>query len=431
MIKLLVLILIFVSGCSKNSDKSLFKSEILDKEKKPFIEKSLFKKELLLNKNFNGNLKINLPNQISQDSNSYLKNNQGRNKFDTDKEKIKKYKFKKIKNFDQYESNIVFDDTGVIFFDGSGSIIKSNFSKEQLWKKNFYSKKDKKSNPFVFLEKKNNILIAADNFANYYRVNPDTGNLIWKKVNSSPFNSQIKIFKDKFYIVDLDNKIHCFSISNGKKKWSYQSENFFIKSKKKLSIVIDDGKLFFNNSIGDITALNLKNGELIWQTPTQNNLIFGETILLRNSELVINDDTIIFSNNNNKLYSIDKNTGFLNWVQNINSDIKPVVISDTIFTISNEGFLFIIEIKTGNIIKSKDLFEKYKNKKRDKIKPVGMIIGLDNIYATFSNGKLLIIKIADSSVVKEIKIDSKKISKPFVFSKKMFIAKDDSIVELN
>ena len=60
-----------------------------------------------------------------------------------------------------------------------------------------------------------------------------------------------------------------------------------------------------------------------------------------------------------------------------------------------------------------------------------MIIGLDNIYATFNNGKLLIIKLADSSVVKEIKIDSKKISKPFVFSKKLFVAKDDSIVELN
>ena len=142
-------------------------------------------------------------------------------------------------------------------------------------------------------------------------------------------------------------------------------------------------------------------------------------------------DAIIFSNNKNKLYSIDKNTGFLNWVQNINSDIKPVIISDTIFTISNEGFLFIVEIKTGNIIKSKDLFGKYKNKKRDKIKPIGMIIGLDNIYTTLSNGKLLILKIVDSSTLKEIKIDSKKISKPFVFSKKLFVAKDDSIVELN
>ena len=132
MIKLLVLIFIFVSGCSKNSEKSLFKSEILDKEKKPVIEKSLFKKELLLNKNFNENLKINLPNQISQVSNSYLKNNQGRNKFDIDKEKIKKYKFKKIKNFNQYETNIVFDDTGVIFFDGSGSAGQNNSLKGEL-----------------------------------------------------------------------------------------------------------------------------------------------------------------------------------------------------------------------------------------------------------------------------------------------------------
>ena len=32
-----------------------------------------------------------------------------------------------------------------------------------------------------------------------------SGNLIWSKNNLAPFNSQIKIYKDKFFIIDFSN----------------------------------------------------------------------------------------------------------------------------------------------------------------------------------------------------------------------------------
>ena len=82
---------------------------------------------------------------------------------------------------------------------------------------------------------------------------------------------------DKFYVIDKENIIYCFSTKNGKKIWSYKTENFFIKSNKKLSIVFVNGKFIFNNSIGDITALDANRISYL-QTPTQNNQIYAETI---------------------------------------------------------------------------------------------------------------------------------------------------------
>ena len=300
-----------------------------------------------------------------------------------------------------------------------------------MWKKNYYSKKEKKLDPFIFFEKKNNILLVSDSLANFYRIDPKNGDLIWKKINSSPFNSQIKVFKDKFYVVDLENKIHCFSIEDGKKIWTYVTENFFIKSKKKLSIIIDDGKIFFNNSIGDITALNAKNGDLLWQLPTQNNFIFGETILLSNSDLVINKNSLYFSNNKNKFYSLNKNSGLVNWIQNINSDLRPQIIDDKILSLSNDGFLFLIDGNSGNIVKSIDLFDIYKSKKRKKLKPVGMILGLDKIYITLNDGKLLVVKTSDFNLDYAIKIDRNIISKPFINKDKLLILSDSSVIEFN
>ena len=72
-----------------------------------------------------------------------------------------------------------------------------------------------------------------------------TGDKIWSGKNNSPFNSQIKILDDKFFIVDDSNILSCFSIKNGNKLWSYKTEKTLIKSQKKMSIIIKENKVIF------------------------------------------------------------------------------------------------------------------------------------------------------------------------------------------
>ena len=79
-------------------------------------------------------------------------------------------------------------------------------------------------------------------------------------------------------------------------------------------------------------------------------------------------------------FSIDIKTGILNWKQKINSNLRPTLIDDYIFTVSLEGFLFIIERGSGKIIRITDIFKNFKPRKRSKIQPVGFIVGLYNIY---------------------------------------------------
>ena len=117
-------------------------------------------------------------------------------------------------------------------------------------------------------------LIVADNIAKYYMIDLVTGNLIWSKKNLAPFNSQIKIYEDKFFIIDYSNTLRCFSIKDGKELWNIRTENSLIRSQKKLSMVIVNGLIYFNNSIGDISAVDIKKGELLWQLPTQSSLIY-------------------------------------------------------------------------------------------------------------------------------------------------------------
>ena len=428
----LFLIILLITNCSLDNKSGIWtKSEKIKVEKKLIISE-LFKKEESLSKEFNSNVKIQLKSYLSNNSFlNNLSNNNGRVNYNGNLKSLSKFKYSTIDNFDELEPEIVFEGNNIIFFDNKGSILKFDQFSKLIWKKNYYKKTEKKQNPILSLANNQKTLVIVDNFAKYYAINIKTGELLWSKRNSAPFNSQIKIYKDKFFVTDFDNVLKCFSIKDGKELWNVKTETTFIKSQKKLSLVILRGKVYFNNSIGDISAVDVNSGNLIWQTPTQSSSIYESAFLLKTSDLVANDESILLSNNKNEFFSINANTGVLNWKQKINSNLRPTIVDNLVFTVTMEGFLVVVENSTGNIIRVTNVFDRFKKKKKSKIKPVGFIVGASNIYLTTDNGRLIIIDILSGKSSLILKIDNEKISRPFILNKNLFIVKDNAIIKLD
>ena len=428
----ILLIYFFITGCSfQKSSKFWNNNEKIVEEKQKKITE-IFKKEETLNSEFNQNLKIKLEARATNNNFlNNLNNNDGRINYNGNLENISKYKFKKINNFYQYESEITFNQNNIIFFDNKGTILNFDDTSNLLWEKNYYSKSEKKLNPFLFFVHNNKILIIADSIAKLYAVDINTGKLLWMKKNNAPFNSQVKIFAGKIYVIDFENTLRVYSVNDGKEVWNRKTQDSLIRSQKKLSLVILDEKIYFNNSMGDISAVDASSGNLIWQTPTQNSLDYDTGFFLKTSDIVADKNGLFFSNNQNQFFSLDIQTGNLNWKQKINSNLRPIIVNDLLFTVSIEGYLIIIEKNTGNIIRSNYLFNGFKKKQRPKIKPTGFVIGNESIYLSTNNGRLLVVDI-NSGITKNIlKIDSKKISRPAIFNKNLFIITDNSIIRLN
>ena len=204
-----------------------------------------------------------------------------------------------------------------------------------------------------------------------------------------------------------------------------------MKSSKRNSLIINKNIVYFNNSIGDIIAINSENGSLLWQTPTQSSDIYENSFSLITSDLVAKDDDLIFSNNRNEFYSMSLMNGVMNWKQNINSSIRPVPFGKLIFTISNEGYFVVMDGKTGSIIRITDIFNIFDKNKRNSIAPVGFIVSTNNIILSTNHGRLLTINIESGKTESVLKIDSEKISRPFIFGKKIILVKSNSIIRLN
>ena len=427
-----IISLIIITSCSLNQNSKFWSANQNIPEEKGSNFKEIFAAEKFLKQELNPNLKIKLDSNIKNNLTirNYF-NNDGRLNYDGELKKSSRYKFSKIKDFYQYEPTISFNKKDLIFFDNKGSIIQFNSKSKLKWKKNYYSKSEKKLKPIVQFANNGKFLIVADNIAKYYMLDLSNGNLIWSKKNLAPFNSQIKIYEDRFFIIDYSNTLRCFSIKDGKELWNIKTESSLIRSQKKLSMVIVSDVIYFNNSIGDISAVDIKKGELLWQLPTQSSLIYESAFSLETSDIITDSASLFFSNNKNQLFSIDLGSGSFNWENKVNSNLRPTLVGNFLFTISIEGYLVVIEKNSGNIIRVTDIFKNFKPKIRKKIKPTGFIMGLNNIYLSTDNGRILVIDVASGKTKSALKIDNEKISRPIILDKNLFVVKDNAIIKLD
>jgi len=425
---LFIFIFFLISQCSLDTKTGFWtKSQIIE-EKKDNLEE-IFKSDAILEKELNPNIKIKIQSPFNQNPFiNNLTNNSGYINFDSDFKEISKFKFKKIKNFEYTNPDLLIGkDNSLIFFDEKGAILKFDQNSNLIWKKNHYSKNEIKQNPTIYFASEKNILIAADSIANLYGMNYLTGELLWKKFNSASFNSEIKIFDDKFFIIDFENIIRCISVNDGNEIWNFGTEKTFIKSQRKLSLIIQNGLVIFIDTFGDINALDINSGNLVWQTQTINEDIFESAFLLKSSRLVSDQDTVYVSNNKNKLFAIDSNNGLIKWEQSINSYLEPTIIDNIILTISDKGYFFVIDKSNGNILRSTNILDTIKSKN---IYPTGFIAAKNYIYVSLNNGRLLKAKIEDGKIESIVKIDNNKISRPYILNKKMYILRDDAIIKI-
>ncbi|MDA9647287.1 PQQ-binding-like beta-propeller repeat protein [Candidatus Pelagibacter sp.] len=426
---ILIISLFFLNNCSLNENSRIWKDKE-DKTTKTKNIKKIFSKKKDVTQ-FNQELNIDLSKVKINNKIVDNKNNYGFQDYSGSINKIGNYKFSKLENINQLNFKPLFLNDGLIFFDKKGSIIRYNNNQKVLWKKNYYSKLEKKLKPklnFVLVDQN---LLITDSIAKYYSINVNSGELIWEKNNIYPFNSEIKRSKNKIFVVDYKNTLRCYNINDGSECWNLPTEDSFTISSSNFSLIIVGELIIFTNSIGDITAVDIDSGLITWQLPTQSSSIINETYNFNVSKLVSDNKSIYFSNNKNEFYSVNVKTGTTNWINEINSNLTPITSGNLIFTVSNEGYLYVVEKNNGNIIRISDLYSDYKSKKRKNVKPIGFAIGKTKLYLTNTDGKMIVVDLNLGKVIAEEKVSGNFTSRPFIFNQSLFVIRNGSIIQYN
>ena len=105
------------------------------------------------------------------------------------------------------------------------------------------------------------------------------------------------------------------------------------------------------------------------------------------------------------------------------------ILDKLIFTISNDGYLIVLDNLKGEIIRSTKIDTKINLKKNLFFN--GFIIAKNKIYISLSDGKILVVEILNGKQIITKKLKRSNISKPIVLNKYMFILSKNSIRKYN
>ena len=419
------------TGIWSGSKKEKRRISELEKEQKQtkvvdyiYSSKSVYSKEISLTKKIsisnprkNLSWKMSSLNQqnflgniyLSGIDNIFLKKKIGKNKFPMSK---------------IISSPLVFENN-IIFSDNNGTIFNINQNGEINWKKNIYKKIYKKVyKNLVFAIYQNNIYVA-DNIGFIYSIGLNNGKLVWIKNHGIPIKSNIKIYKNKIFLINQDNRILCFNTENGSKIWDIRSVPSFIKLQNFLSSAISkQGDVIAINSSGDLFKVNANNGKIDWSLNTLESTLAHATDFFKSSEIVIIDDNIIVSSKSS-LFSYNLNTGYTNWKQEVSSIGAPIIDGKNIFILTDNGYFVIIDKDTGIIISSTNILKILKKKKQE-TKITGFIMGSGKIYSVTSNGYLIVSSPVSGKVEYFKKIGDPVTSAPIINNGKLYILTKNS-----
>lgn len=163
-------------------------------------------------------------------------------------------------------------------------------------------------------------------------------------------SAEIVFYNDNLISYDHKGKIFIYSLSLKKKTFEY---NFYKKKfkgfKKNIYLTINKNVLYAADNLGYIYALNLDDKSIVWAKN------FG--IPFR-SNLKFQSDQIFVANQDNKIYSINSNTGKKNWeyptsLTYLKSDFENNfalnIKNNDLFFFNTSGELYSIDYQTQKV----------------------------------------------------------------------------------
>ena len=437
---LVLIFLLFLNSCSFDNKTGIWENEGIsntkDKEifkdfKKISISEEVLNKEVLLKKDFD--LKISEPiNNLSWNDIFFSLNNNLKNFRYSDSNKLL-FKSKKLSK-NSISNYKLFSDGNLIINDDKGNIIVfSTINNKIIAKFNFYKKKFKRIKKKLNFIVENDLIFVADNLGYSYAYNYKINKIIWAKNHKIPFNSNLKLIKNKIAVSNINNSLLLLNKDNGDLLKLIPTEETFIKNQFKNNLSADnENRLFFLNSFGSLYSVNTKNMTLNWFNNFNQSLDLTSPNIFDGSK-IINTDKVIIISSGKKTFFIDIKTGSLIKSFNFSSQKKPIVSNNYVFLISKNNFLICLDLNLKNIIYSYDLskIKDFKNKKAKKNIYKDFVLLNNHIYIFLNN--LNVLKFDTNGKLKTtFKLPKKMNTSPIIIENSiMYLSQNNKLIVLN
>lgn len=410
--------LIFIS-CSKKEDATTKAINQYINEGKPIyfyketktLDKEIYKIKSIDNYKKKQNYNLNSWSQTNYNSKNLIP-----------KTNIFLSKKKGYKSISEKNLNLINIDKYVISIDAKANLTVYDQDLKKIKSIKIYKKKIYKNYNLNFsLGSYKNNIILADNLGNIFSYNIKNLSKNWEKKLGVPFFSSLKIYKDKIYIFNSNSKLYSFDAEDGKINWSFVTSSGIVKKKSSYQIAISENKLIFINDFAEIYCLDLQKKNILWSITLNSSSQKQTGHPFTSSPITVKNNHLFLSTNYGFTHSIDINTGRIIWTLEVFSE-SPLIFDDNfLFFVTKRNFL-IVNYKNGEI-----LFNKNYRKSRASFNKI--LLGLKHIYIFDRNGNILSINNSNLSQVEIIKY-SNSFKDYIIFKKNLLLITNNEILKI-
>jgi outer membrane protein assembly factor BamB len=247
-------------------------------------------------------------------------------------------------------------------------------------------------------------IIVSSSFSECFSLDSQNGKVQWRiKLPAACKGDGITIQNGKALVMCSNSSLHAIDIRNGKTLWSHSgmiADATYIGS---ASVAVDDEAIYLAYPSGEVFALLIENGAVIWEAMMSKFSLVNASLALFHPRAcpVVKDGVVYVVTANGQTSAFNTKTGKQIWKSDFGGIQTPIVSGNSIFLFNSKSEIVCLNKSTGRKRWSQRL-----TSDTEQISDwYGMLLINDHLLMISPKGQMIFVSIYDGKVKKIIEID--------------------------
>ena len=275
----------------------------------------------------------------------------------------------------------------------------------------------------------NGTLYVTTGFAEVVALETKSGNILWRRKLEAPMRTAPTVWGNRVYAVTLTNKLFALHGSSGATLWSHTGIEEVTSFLGGASPAVDSGVVIVPYSSGELVALKVENGQVLWTDSLSSRRRSRSTTTLSTirGRPVIDRGIVIAASNAGQIAAINLRTGRRIWDRSIGGIESPWVVGNFIFFLTNDSELVAMSRHTGRVhwVQPLPQWEDPEDK-TDRIIWTGPVLVSDRLIVAGSSGEALSVSPYTGKVLGKVEMPDGVTIGPVVANDTIYFLSDDA-----
>jgi outer membrane protein assembly factor BamB len=272
-------------------------------------------------------------------------------------------------------------------------------------------------------------IYATSGYGQVLDLDAKDGSIKWRVTAGSPLRGAPTIGEGRVFAITVDNQLQALSTEDGHRLWSYDAIPESAEIAGSASPAIDGNVVIASFSSGEVVALRVENGRVLWTDSLSATRRFDAMSTLADirGRPVVDRGRVYVISHSGRMAAIDARTGNRVWEQDVGGIYSPWIAGDFIYVLSNSNELVCLTRAEGRVrwMTRLDSWEDMEDKSGP-LHWAGPLLAGDRLIAVASNGQVWSVSPYTGQVLGHIELPAGSFLPPIVADDSLYLMTNDA-----